>query len=62
VFAPFHWGGAGRVNSVTDATLDPVSRMPAFKACAARLDPVTAALPGGDQPTGRDGAARRVKA
>jgi assimilatory nitrate reductase catalytic subunit len=38
VFAPFHWGGAARVNSLTDPTLDPVSRMPAFKACAARLD------------------------
>jgi assimilatory nitrate reductase catalytic subunit len=62
VFAPFHWGGAGRVNSVTDATLDPVSRMPAFKACAARLDPVAAARPGGGPLTGRENAARQVTA
>jgi assimilatory nitrate reductase catalytic subunit len=35
VFAPFHWPGEARVNS---ATLDPVSRMPEFKVCAARLE------------------------
>ncbi|PZS31325.1 MAG: nitrite reductase [Pseudonocardiales bacterium] len=40
VFVPFHWGGAGRANTLTDPTLDPLSKMPAFKACAARLEPV----------------------
>lgn len=39
IFVPFHWGGAGRVNSVTNAALDPNSRMPEFKVCAARLEP-----------------------
>ncbi|WP_110182205.1 molybdopterin oxidoreductase family protein [Nocardioides solisilvae] len=34
VFVPFHWAGANRLTS--DA-LDPASRMPEFKACAARL-------------------------
>lgn len=34
VFAPFHWGGAARVNSVTSDALDPTSRMPEFKVCA----------------------------
>ncbi|WBB79209.1 molybdopterin oxidoreductase family protein [Micromonospora sp. WMMD882] len=41
VFAPFHWGGAGRANSVTNDALDPVSRMPEFKVCAVRVEKVT---------------------
>ncbi|WDZ85303.1 molybdopterin oxidoreductase family protein [Micromonospora cathayae] len=40
VFAPFHWGGAGRANSVTNDALDPVSRMPEFKVCAVRVEKV----------------------
>ncbi|MBK5306945.1 MAG: molybdopterin oxidoreductase family protein [Frankiaceae bacterium] len=38
VFVPFHWGGKQRANSLTDDELDPVSRMPSFKVCAARID------------------------
>jgi assimilatory nitrate reductase catalytic subunit len=38
VFAPFHWGGAGRANSLTNDALDPVSRMPEFKVCAVRVE------------------------
>lgn len=38
LFVPFHWAGRGRANLLTSDALDPVSRMPAFKACAARLD------------------------
>jgi assimilatory nitrate reductase catalytic subunit len=34
VFVPFHWVGANRLTS--DA-LDPASRMPAFKVCAAAV-------------------------
>lgn len=34
VFAPFHWGGAGCVNRLTNPVLDPHSRMPSFKVCA----------------------------
>ncbi|MGY1832953.1 molybdopterin oxidoreductase family protein [Geodermatophilus sp. SYSU D01180] len=34
VFVPFHWGGGSSANALTDPALDPVSRMPAFKACA----------------------------
>ena len=37
VFAPFHWGGEGSVNRLTNPALDPVSRMPEFKVCAARI-------------------------
>ncbi|MGK5629775.1 molybdopterin oxidoreductase family protein [Streptomyces sp. URMC 123] len=38
VFMPFHWGGAGRANSLTNPALDPVSRMPEFKVCAVRVE------------------------
>lgn len=40
VFMPFHWGGEQAVNQVTNAALDPVSKMPEFKVCAVRLEPV----------------------
>jgi assimilatory nitrate reductase catalytic subunit len=39
LFMPFHWAGAGRANSLTNAALDPTSRMPEFKVCAVRLEP-----------------------
>ncbi|MBQ1046680.1 MULTISPECIES: molybdopterin oxidoreductase family protein [unclassified Micromonospora] len=39
VFAPFHWPGAQRANSVTNDALDPVSGMPEFKICAVRVEP-----------------------
>ncbi len=38
VFMPFHWGGAGRANSLTNDALDPLSRMPEFKVCAVRVE------------------------
>jgi assimilatory nitrate reductase catalytic subunit len=41
LFVPFHWAGAARANSVTVDALDPVSRMPEFKVCAARLEQVS---------------------
>ena len=37
VFVPFHWGGEGSANLLTNAALDPVSRIPEFKACAVRV-------------------------
>jgi assimilatory nitrate reductase catalytic subunit len=40
VFVPFHWSGEGSANALTIAALDPVSRMPAFKSCALRIEPV----------------------
>ncbi|HZC27023.1 MAG TPA: molybdopterin oxidoreductase family protein [Actinopolymorphaceae bacterium] len=42
VFMPFHWGGAGRANTLTNPALDPTSRMPEFKVCAVRLERVAA--------------------
>ena len=38
VFMPFHWGGPGSANRVTNAALDPISKMPEFKVCAVRLE------------------------
>ena len=38
VFAPFHWPGESSANRMTNDALDPVSRMPEFKVCAARID------------------------
>ncbi len=44
VFVPFHWGGAGCANLLTNGeALDPVSRIPEFKNCAVRVERATAA-------------------
>jgi assimilatory nitrate reductase catalytic subunit len=43
VFVPFHFGGDGSVNELTNDALDPVSRMPEFKVCAVGL--TAASLP-----------------
>ncbi|AKH82345.1 nitrite reductase [Streptomyces sp. CNQ-509] len=48
VFMPFHWPGAGRVNTVTNPALDPVSRMPEFKVCAVRIERAGRAGPAGE--------------
>ncbi len=37
LFVPFHWGGEESVNLLTQEALDPVSRMPELKVCAANL-------------------------
>ncbi|WP_202214845.1 molybdopterin oxidoreductase family protein [Methylacidimicrobium sp. AP8] len=44
LFAPFHWGGEGSVNRVTNPALDPESGMPEFKLCSARLERETEGL------------------
>ncbi len=38
VFVPFHYGGASTANALTDPTLDPHSKMPAFKNCAVAVE------------------------
>ena len=38
VFVPFHWGEAQSANRLTNAALDPTSRMPEFKVCAVRIE------------------------
>ena len=38
LFMPFHWGGVERANLLTNPALDPTSRMPEFKVCAAKVE------------------------
>jgi assimilatory nitrate reductase catalytic subunit len=38
LFMPFHFSGAGRANTLTSDAVDPVSKIPAFKLAAARLE------------------------
>jgi assimilatory nitrate reductase catalytic subunit len=38
IFVPFHWGDEQSVNRLTNAALDPISRMPEFKVCAVRVE------------------------
>ena len=40
IFSTFHFGGSQTMNDLTSDALDPLSRMPAFKACAVRLERV----------------------
>jgi assimilatory nitrate reductase catalytic subunit len=39
LFVPFHWGGIGSANLLTNPALDPISRIPEFKVCAVRAEP-----------------------
>ncbi len=38
LFVPFHWSGNNCANLLTNPALDPTSRMPEFKVCAARIE------------------------
>ena len=38
LFVPFHFSGNARANLLTNPALDPISRMPEFKVCAARIE------------------------
>jgi assimilatory nitrate reductase catalytic subunit len=38
LFIPMHYGGAGCANDLTQDALSPLSKMPAFKACAAAIE------------------------
>lgn len=38
VFVPYHWGHENSINLLTIGELDPISRMPEFKACAAEIE------------------------
>ena len=65
VFAPFHWGGDGNVNLLTNPALDPYSRMPEFKVCAVALDRADPGHPDGIDPahaSGRDGGSGEAQA
>ncbi len=38
VFVPFHWGGEGRANTLTNDALDPDSKIPEFKVAAVAIE------------------------
>jgi assimilatory nitrate reductase catalytic subunit len=40
IFMPFHWGGGASANLLTLPALDPTSKMPEFKACAAKIEKI----------------------
>ena len=40
VFGNFHLPGAGNVNNLTILALDPVAKIPEYKVCAVRLEPI----------------------
>ena len=44
LFVPFHWGAAGSANALTIGALDPVSRIPEFKVCAAQIEKIVAPM------------------
>jgi assimilatory nitrate reductase catalytic subunit len=44
LFVPFHWGAAGCANALTIDALDPVSRIPEFKVCAAQIEKIVAPM------------------
>jgi assimilatory nitrate reductase catalytic subunit len=37
IFIPYHWAGEQSANQLTIAAQDPVSKIPAYKVCAARV-------------------------
>jgi assimilatory nitrate reductase catalytic subunit len=42
IFIPYHWGGRRSVNQLTIAAQDPISKIPEYKVCAARLEKAAA--------------------
>nr|MBP8255779.1 molybdopterin-dependent oxidoreductase [Opitutaceae bacterium] len=50
VFIPYHWPGRKSANQLTSGELDPISKIPEFKVCAAQLHPL------GKRPTQADRA------
>jgi assimilatory nitrate reductase catalytic subunit len=45
VFIPYHWPGKKSANQLTSGHLDPISKIPEFKVCACRLDPLGVTAP-----------------
>jgi assimilatory nitrate reductase catalytic subunit len=50
LFVPFHWGGAGCANALTNGALDPVSQIPEFKVCAVKIEKAAAAVNSNSEP------------
>jgi len=53
LFVPFHWAAAGSANSLTNAAIDPVSKIPEFKVCAVRLERASTLIPACGEPSER---------
>jgi len=60
VFVPFHWGGRVSANLLTNAALDPVARIPEFKACAVHIARVAAPAPRAEAATTKKPIASEV--
>jgi len=45
VFIPYHWPGRKSANQLTSGHLDPISKIPEFKVCACRLEPLGTQAP-----------------
>jgi assimilatory nitrate reductase catalytic subunit len=45
LFIPFHYGNRQAVNQLTNPAVDPTVKIPEYKACAAIIEPLPAALP-----------------
>jgi assimilatory nitrate reductase catalytic subunit len=42
IFIPYHWGEQLAANQLTNPKLDPTSKIPEYKACAARIEKIHA--------------------
>jgi assimilatory nitrate reductase catalytic subunit len=40
IFIPYHWGEELAANQLTNPVLDPTSKIPEYKACAARIEKI----------------------
>lgn len=40
IFIPYHWGEELAANQLTNPALDPISKIPEYKACAARIEKI----------------------
>jgi assimilatory nitrate reductase catalytic subunit len=51
LFVPFHWGGGQSANLLTSDAIDPTSKIPEYKVCAARLEAAPSSNPPPTSPT-----------
>lgn len=51
IFIPYHWPGRKSANQLTSGELDPISKIPEFKVCAAQLHPLGKPEPQADRAT-----------
>ncbi len=49
IFIPYHWPGRKSANQLTSGHLDPISKIPEFKVCAAQIQPLGRPEPAADR-------------